>query len=69
MIQLHVTKQWLAWQSLNRIKGDVEHMIWYDDAQVADKPCNIKGQKNFIMPNKAMLELLDKVFLLKGNGN
>jgi hypothetical protein len=55
--------------TLNRIKGDVEHMIWYDDAQVADRPCNTKGQKNFIMPNEAMLELLDKAFLLKGNGN
>jgi hypothetical protein len=60
--------------TLNRIKGDVEHMIWYDDAQVADlsgpkvgawladKPCNIKGQKKFVMPNEAMLELLDKAF-------
>lgn len=45
-------------------------MIWYDDAQVvdlsgptvgawlADRPCNIKGKKDFLMPSKAMLELL-----------
>lgn len=57
--------------TMNRIKGDVEHMVWYDDAKIvdlsgpkigawlADSPCSIKGQKDFIIPNKAMLELLD----------
>jgi Domain of unknown function (DUF6933) len=60
--------------TMNRIKGDVEHMIWYDDAKIvdlsgpkigawlADSPCSIKGQKDFIIPNKAMLELLDNAF-------
>jgi len=60
--------------TLNRIKRDVEHMIWYDDVQVvnlsgpkvgawlASSPCTVKGQKDFIIPNKAMQELLDEAF-------
>ncbi|PAU89559.1 hypothetical protein CK507_01390 [Pseudomonas sp. WN033] len=59
--------------TLNRMKQDVEHMLWYDGASItdlsayrtsvwlADRPCNMKGNKDFVWPLKAMLALLDQL--------
>lgn len=61
--------------TMTRVKGDIEQMIDYDDAQLvdlsgpkvgawlADSPCTIKGRKGFIVPKKMMLKLLDDAFL------
>lgn len=58
--------------SLNRMKGDVEHLLWYDDISLddispyktsvwlAERPCTVKGMKDCLWPIKAMLELLTK---------
>ncbi len=47
--------------------GDIEHMLWYNKAKIedissyrlgaklADRPCTVKGQKDCIWPDKAML--------------
>lgn len=59
--------------TLNRMKGDIEHLLWYDNiavddlstyrtgAWLADRPTNIKGIKDCIFPDRAMLALLDNV--------
>jgi len=59
--------------TMNQMKGDIEHMLWYDNANVtelsgyrtgvwlSDRPCTVKGQKDCIWPQKAMFELLDEV--------
>lgn len=56
---------------MNQMKGDIEHMLWFDNVDVADlsgyragvwlsdRPCNVKGKKGCIWPKEAMLELLD----------
>lgn len=56
--------------TLNRMRQDFEHMLWYDNAVITDvshyragvwlaqRPCNIKGAKDCIWPMRAMLELL-----------
>ena len=61
--------------TLNQMKGDIEHMLWYDNAQItecspyktaawlAKRPCNVKGQKDCIWPIDAMLELLSDNFM------
>lgn len=53
--------------------GDVEHMLWYDNASLkdigayrtgawlADRPCTVKGVKDCIWPPKAMFALLDEL--------
>lgn len=50
--------------TMNQMKKDIEHLIWYDDVDVsqitgnrvgawlADRPCNVKGQKDCIWPQK-----------------
>ncbi len=55
------------------MKGDIEHRLWYDNiaiqdlsahrtgAWLADRPCNMKGSKAYVFPDKAMLALLDQV--------
>jgi len=57
--------------TLNQMKGDIEHMLWYDNAKIidcsaykmaawlAERPCNVKGQKDCIWSIEAMLKLLD----------
>jgi len=56
--------------TLNRMKGDMENMLWFDNAKLeevssykvgvwlADRPCNVKGVKDCIWPKDAMLALL-----------
>lgn len=58
--------------TLNRTKGDVEHVLWYDQANIAelsgyrlgawlaDRPCTVKG-KTVIWPQKEMLALLGQL--------
>ncbi|GGX46290.1 DUF6933 domain-containing protein [Saccharospirillum salsuginis] len=56
--------------TLNRMAVDVEHLLFYDRADLADvsayklgvwladRPCSINRQKDWIWPEKAMLDLL-----------
>lgn len=56
--------------TMNHMAGDIEHMLWYDNARLedisayktgawlADRPCNVKGVKGGIWPQDAMLVLL-----------
>lgn len=58
--------------TMNQMKGDIEQMLWHDNAQImdcspyktaawlADRPCNIKGQKDCIWPIDAMFNLLTR---------
>lgn len=55
--------------TMNQMKGDFEHMLWYDNVDIndlsayrlgawlSDRPCTIKGRKDCIWPVKAMLAL------------
>ncbi|MGP4845557.1 DUF6933 domain-containing protein [Marinobacter sp. 1Y8] len=59
--------------TMNRMKQDLDCMLWYDNlaiadlapyhtgAHLADHPCTVKGVKDCIWPRKAMLELLDGI--------
>lgn len=56
--------------TMNQMAGDIENMLWFDNANLddissyktgawlSDRPCNVKGMKGYIRPQKAMLELL-----------
>ena len=56
--------------TLNRMKSDIEHLLWYDNIEVenlsayrtgawlAESPWNVKGRKDCVWPIKAMFELL-----------
>ncbi|MCV6614863.1 MAG: hypothetical protein OIF35_07790 [Cellvibrionaceae bacterium] len=68
--------------TMNQMAGNIEHMLWYEDARLedinpyrtavwlADRPCNIKGQKDCVWPRKAMLALLsDQHDILKRGGS
>jgi len=56
--------------TMNRMAGDIEHMLWFDNAKLedvsayktgawlAEKPCRVKGLKDWLWPQKAILELL-----------
>lgn len=56
--------------TLNQMAGDIQHMLRFEAARLedicsyrtgawlADRPCTVKGQKDCIWPNKAMLALL-----------
>ncbi|WP_051326726.1 DUF6933 domain-containing protein [Aliagarivorans taiwanensis] len=58
--------------TLNQMKGDIEHLIWHDQVNVADcahyrlsawlanRPCKVQGHKDYIKPQQAMAELLTK---------
>ena len=57
--------------TMNQMKGDLEHKLWYDRLDVqdlppystalwlAERPCTVKGHKDCIWPIKAMFALLD----------
>lgn len=57
--------------TMNQMKGDFDHMLWYDNVNIselsasragvwlADRPCTVKGRKGCIWPMDAMLSLLD----------
>jgi hypothetical protein len=59
--------------TMNRMAGDLEHMLWIEEARLedicsyatgawlADRPCTVKGQKDWIRPDRAMLALLNRV--------
>lgn len=56
--------------TMNQMKGDLEHLVWFDNVNIMDcsayklsawlanRPCTVKGQKDCIWPDKAMLALL-----------
>lgn len=58
--------------TLNRMKGNIEHLLWYDQADIAklcgyslgawlaERPSNIKNQ-GYIWPQEEMLALLDRL--------
>lgn len=58
--------------TLNRMKQDMEHQLWYDrlamtdldpshaSVWLADHPTGIKGRKDYLWPRKEMLVLLDQ---------
>ena len=58
--------------TMNRMSGDVEHLLWCDNAKLedvnsyrlgvwlAERPCTVKGVKDCIWPKKAMLQLLSQ---------
>lgn len=58
--------------TMNQMKGDFEHMLMFENVPIMDcspyktaawlakRPCNIKGQKECIWPNDAMLDLLGR---------
>ncbi|GAA0345486.1 hypothetical protein GCM10009092_07450 [Bowmanella denitrificans] len=57
--------------TLNLMAGNIEHMLWYDSVNItecspyktaawlSERPYNVKGQKDSIWPNRAMLQLLE----------
>lgn len=58
--------------TMNQMKQDLEHQIWYDNLSISDlapystgaflaeRPCTVKGVKGCIWPKRAMLELLEQ---------
>jgi hypothetical protein len=58
--------------TMNQMKSDLEHLLWYDKVMVddlspyktaawlADRPCNVKGQKETVWPKQAILQLLSE---------
>jgi len=62
--------------TMNRMAGDIENFLHYDQIDVsqitgnrigawlAARPCNIKGQKECVFPAETMLGLLDEAVLL-----
>jgi hypothetical protein len=65
--------------TMNRMAGDIENFLHYDQVDVsqitgnrigawlAARPCNIKGQKDYVIPVEPMLGLLDEsVLMLSG---
>lgn len=59
--------------TMNQMKAGIEHMLWYDDGKLdaissyrtgvwlAERPCTVKGVKDFIWPKAAMLALLSQL--------
>lgn len=59
--------------TMNQMKQDLEHQIWYDNlsigdlaaysagAWLADRPCTVKGSKGCIWPQREVLGLLDSI--------
>ena len=66
--------------TLNYMKQQLDHLLWYDNLAVtdlssyhasfwlADRPCGVKGSKDFIWPLKAMLALLDELVTRGSSG-
>lgn len=58
--------------TMNIMARDFEHMLWYDNAKLdeissysvaawlADRPCTVKGHKDGVWPDRAMLTLLSQ---------
>lgn len=58
--------------TMNQMVGDIEHMLWFEEASLDDinsystgawlayRPCRVKGQKDAIWPDRAMLALMNK---------
>lgn len=59
--------------TLNQLGQDIDHILYVDSlnvaemagyalsASLADRPCQVKGQKDYIWPKDAFLELLDRL--------
>ena len=58
--------------TMNQMAGDIQHMLWFEEARLedicsyatgvwlADRPCTVKGQKECLWPDRAMLTLLTR---------
>ncbi len=67
--------------TMNQMKGDIERMLSYDNVNVtdvsgyrtgvwlSDRPCTIKGKKECVWPQKAMLNLLDGIATVNTESN
>ncbi|MDN4504028.1 hypothetical protein QX776_16565 [Alteromonadaceae bacterium BrNp21-10] len=63
--------------TMNQMAQSVEHLLWYDNVSITDispyrtaiwlaqRPCDVKGQKECIWPEKAMLVLLSDLAKIK----
>lgn len=61
--------------TMNHMKFAIENMLWYDNVNIEDvstyrtgawlahMPCGVKGSKDYIWPDKAMLDLLSNIKL------
>ncbi|WP_409159963.1 DUF6933 domain-containing protein [Pectobacterium sp. B2J-2] len=61
--------------TLNQMKGDIKHIVWFDNLkvaelsgyalsqQMADRPCSVKD-KGYLWPQKEMLTLLSRLAVL-----
>ncbi|MEQ6969386.1 DUF6933 domain-containing protein [Pectobacterium polaris] len=61
--------------TLNQMKGDIEHVVWFDNLKVAelpsyslgqllaDRPCSVKD-RGYLWPQKEMLSLLSRLAAL-----
>ncbi|APS32132.1 hypothetical protein RC91_09715 [Pectobacterium brasiliense] len=61
--------------TLNQMKGDIEHVVWFDNLNIAEltgyslgqqlagRPCSVKGQ-GYLCPQKEMLSLLSRLAVL-----
>lgn len=59
--------------SMSRMKADIEHMLWCNNVDImdvsgartavwlAERPCTIKGRKDYLWPQQAMLALLSEL--------
>ncbi len=59
--------------TMNQMAGDIQHMLWDEEVSLDDicsyatsawlavSPCTVKGQKECILPDRAMLTLLSRV--------
>ncbi|MEX2474509.1 hypothetical protein [Marinobacter sp.] len=59
--------------TMNQMKQDLEHQIWYDNLSISDlaphstgawlaeRPCTVKGMKGCVWPKRAIRELLETV--------
>ena len=60
--------------TMNQIGQDLEHTIYFDSINVADmtgyqmsawlaeRPCTVKSQKEFILPKQAFLDFIDEIY-------
>jgi hypothetical protein len=72
-LQIDTTRDRSVQGTMNRMKGDIEHQLWYDRVDIngvsaagtsvwlAERPCNVKGQKDCLWPQQAMLALLERL--------
>jgi len=61
MIQLRCTKKLFARLPIDASTSITDLSAYRTSVWLADRPCNVKGSKDFVWPMKAMLALLDQL--------